>query len=158
MSFPDFIYNVAHDYPGGVPALAARMNKNKTVLQHKLNPNCETHGINADEIERIVDMANANFAAAEHFAHKAGALVVQLPDMPQVGDMELLDEFMSIMAELGQLSAEFQRGYSDGQIDSDDLDRISKEATDVHSRLLSFMKRVESMAVTSKDKKLQAVK
>lgn len=158
MSFQDFIYNVAHDYPGGVPALAARMNKNKTVLQHKLNPNCDTHGINADEVERIVDMADANFAAAEHFANKAGAVVVLLPKMPEVGDMGLLDEFMSVMAEIGQLSSEFQRSYADGEIDSNDLVRIAKEATDVHSRLLSFMKRVELMAVPDKRKKLKAVK
>jgi len=43
MSIKDVVYRVVHGYPGGVPAMAARMGISKHVLQNKVNPNNSTH-------------------------------------------------------------------------------------------------------------------
>ena len=146
MSFPDLLYRIAHQYPGAVPALAVRMGKNQTVLQHKLNPNCSTHGINADEIEQLVDFTGSNMAVAEYFAGKIGAVVVRVSDVyAAVGDMELLDEFLSLVHELGELSAEFQKSWSDGRITQKEFTRIRKEANDVQGQIISLMSRIESL-------------
>jgi hypothetical protein len=45
MCIKDVIYRVVHAYPGGVPALAARMGMSKHVLQNKVNPNNDTKPI-----------------------------------------------------------------------------------------------------------------
>ena len=50
------------------------------------------------------------------FAEKANAVVVQLPNIPDASDMGLLDGYMAIMRELGDMSAEFQTAYEDGDI------------------------------------------
>jgi hypothetical protein len=145
MSFPDLLYRIAHQYPGAVPALAARMGKNQTVLQHKLNPNCSTHGINADEIEHLVDFSGSNLEVAEYFAGKVGAVVVKLADLPTVGDMELLDEFLGVLRELGELSAEFQHSWADGRITPQEFTRIRKEANDVQAQIITLLARIESL-------------
>jgi len=154
MSIEDFAYRVAHDYPGGVRPLATRMRPPTDddpapnygqVLINKLNPNCGTHSLLAREFEQIVDFTGTNLEAADYFAAKVGALVVRL-DAFAGSDLELLDAFMSVMKELGELSAEFQKDYADGNISADDLHRISKEARDVHMRLCAFVMRVEQIS------------
>lgn len=144
MSFPDLIYNIAHDYPGKVPALAARMGKNKTVLQHKLDPDYPSHAINADEIERIIDLTHTNRQAAEFFAGKADCVVIAM--LACAGsDMELLDSFMQVVAQLGEFSAEFQRDWADGRIDAREFARLTKESDDVIARLLELRNRIGQM-------------
>jgi hypothetical protein len=144
MSFPDLLYRIAHDYPGAVPALAARMYKNQTVLQHKLWPTFGTHHMNAPEIEQLLDFAGANRRAAEYFAHKSGCVLIQLPDVAE-SDMELLDGYMLIVKELGEFSAEFQRDFADGRIDAREFARIEKEADDVVARLLEMVARIKTL-------------
>ena len=144
MSFPDYLYRIAHDYPGAVPALAARMGKNPTVLMHKLNPNNITHGVMANEAEQIIDLTDSNLSAAEYFASKTNAVVVQLPDC-NGSDEELLDAFMDVVKELGVLSAEFQRDWADGRITPVEFRRLSKEAARLQARVLGFMARVEML-------------
>jgi hypothetical protein len=144
MSFQDFLYRHAHRYPGKVPAIAARMKKNPTVLQHKLNPNNTTHGINADEIEEMLDFTDGNMAAAEHFAAKVGAVVVRLTGTP-MSDMELLDEFLSAVRELGEFSSVFQNSFADGRITPEEFKKIKKEAQDVQRQLATCVQRIESL-------------
>lgn len=141
MSFPDLIYRIAHDYPGKVPALAARMGKNPTVLSHKLNPNKESHGINADEIEEIIDFSDRSADVAAYFAEKADLLLIP-KIIVQGSDMELLDGFMEVIGELGEFSTEFQKAYADKRIDSNDFKRLQKEGTDVMTRLAGFLDRI----------------
>jgi hypothetical protein len=155
MSFQDFVYRQAHQYPGKVPALAARMGKNTTVLQHKLNPNNTTHGINADEIEEVLDFTDGNMAAAEYFATKVGAVVVRLTEAP-LSDMELLDEFMSALKELGEFSSVFQNSFADGRITPDEFKKIKKEALDVQRQLATCLQRIE--ALVEKPKTIRRVK
>lgn len=45
----DAAYTLAYRYPGGVPALAARMGTSYNTLKHKLNPNNDTHHLTLRE-------------------------------------------------------------------------------------------------------------
>lgn len=144
MSFPDYLYRIAHDYPGAVPALAARMGKNPTVLQHKLNPNTTTHGVMANEAEQIIDLTDSNLSAAEYFAAKADAIVIRIVAC-NGSDTELLDAFMDVVRELGTFSAEFQRDWADGRITAREFRSLTKEAVRLQTKILGFMARVEQL-------------
>lgn len=141
MSFPDLLYRIAHDSPGAVPALAARMAKNPTVLQNKLNPHCRTHGVMADEAEQIIDFSGCNLMVAEYFAGKAGAVVVPLTAFDG-SDMALLDGFMTVLADLGNFSTEFQRDWADGRIDKEEFARLRQQAQTVQSHLYALLDRI----------------
>ena len=155
----DLAYRLARSHPGGITALGARMapsqEKEKSygqVLINKLNRNNSLNHLYADEFEQIVDLTNSNLAVAEYFASKANAVVVKLEECSG-SDMEILDSFMSIIKEMGELSAEFQQRYADGNISQDDFLRITREARDVHVRLISFISRVEQISDKSLPKR-----
>lgn len=144
MSFPDLIYRIAHDYPGKVPALAVRMGKNPTVLSHKLNPNMNSHGINADEIEQVIDFAQRHADVARYFADLADMLVI--PKIIVNGsDMELLDGYMDIIKELGEFSQKFQQAYADGDINPKEYRAILQEGNEVMAKMAGFMDRIGQM-------------
>lgn len=138
MTIAHLAYRLAHQFNGGVVALSSMMGKGEKVLQSKLNPNTDTHHLNIEELEMLADFTASNLSVAEYFAEKANAVVVPLPDMPDLSDMGLLDGFMAIMAEIGLLSAEFQKDYADGEITKKEFERIAIEVSAVQSKLLSF--------------------
>lgn len=107
------------------------------LLTNKVNANSESHTLNVQEAEACIDRINANYEVAEYFAHKAGAVVVRLPDVIE-SDMALLDEFMAIPVELGDVCNKFQRAYADGNINKQEFKVISKEVDDEIAALLSF--------------------
>ena len=49
MNTRDAAYMTGHSYPGGVPALAARMGMDARALSLKLNPNDAAHTLSLDE-------------------------------------------------------------------------------------------------------------
>jgi hypothetical protein len=52
----DKVYNAARQYPGGVGALALRMEMTKPVLYNKLRPICKTHHLTLDEFCHIIEL------------------------------------------------------------------------------------------------------
>jgi hypothetical protein len=121
---------------------AGRINKmSLQTLTNKVNFNSETHNTNVDEFEQAVDLINCNYEVAEYFAAKCNSIVFKLPNV-QVGDMALLEGFMEIMTEIGEISTEFQKAISDGRISQNEMDRIAKEIGDAMSKLLAWQARV----------------
>lgn len=143
MTIRHLAYRIAHDYPGTVIGLAAHMGKGAQVLTNKLNPNSETHHLTITELETLADFTNANIAIAEYFAHKANAVVVPLPLVPDESDMGLLDGYMAIMKEMGDLASRFQTAYADGDITTKEFEQIEAEVVDVQSKLLSFQAQIK---------------
>ncbi len=145
MTIKHLAYRFAHEFKGGAIALANMMGKGEKVFQNKLNPNSETHFLNIDEFEMLADFADRNLDVAEFFAHKVNAVVVQLP-AGQECDMALLDVFMSVMKELGEVSSKFQQAYADGVISQFEYHEICKEVDDVIARLLTFKNEVNRVS------------
>ncbi|MEZ0231883.1 MAG: phage regulatory CII family protein [Methylophilaceae bacterium] len=145
MSFPHLLYRIAHGFDGKVPGLAALMKKNETVLMHKLNPHKDSHGINAPEIEMMLDFTPAgNLQAAEFFAAKCNSMVLPLLD-DKCSDMALLDSYVKVISELGEFSAEFQKAIADGRITKAEFKRLKKESSDVQMRMASLIDRISHM-------------
>lgn len=143
MTIKHVAYRLAHGFVGGAISLAALMGKHEKVMQNKLNPNNDQHHLTVDELEMIADFTSGNIAVAEYFAGKANAVVVQLPNMDEFGDMALLDSFMDIMSELGSLSKEFQSAYADGDINKQEFKRIADNIGKAQGRLLAFQNTVQ---------------
>jgi hypothetical protein len=145
LSFPDLLYHIGHDYPGKVPALAQRMGKVPGTLMKKLDPGTTSHGIDAEEIEMMLDFAGANGLVARHFADKADLLVIQ-KIVVDGSDMELLDGFMGVVTELGEFSTKFTAHYADGNISWAEFFDLAKEGADVMSRMAGFVDRIRQLA------------
>lgn len=147
MTIAHLAYRIAHDFKGGVVGLASMMGRGDKVLASKLNPNIDTHHLTIGELEMLADFTDTNYDVAQYFADKCNAVVFKLPAVDDESDMCLLDAYMQIMKELGELSAEFQSAYADGKINNKEFARIAGEVTGVQSKLLAFQSLVQSKIV-----------
>lgn len=144
MNISDAAYHTAHDFPGGIPALAPRMGISANVLQNKVNPSQEHHKLTLAEAVKLQDITG-DPRILHAMALAMGFVAVPVTDMNAVGDMELLDEFMSVIRELGEFSQEFQKGWADGTITPAEFERIKQEAYDVQGRMTALLQRIESL-------------
>lgn len=145
MTIKHLAYRIAHKSALQIGGLADAMGMLKQTLTNCLNTTTETHNLNIQKFEMLVDFADGNLDAAEYFAAKANAVVIQLPEIPDLGDMGLLDSYMSIIKEFGDLAGEFQSAYSDGEITNKEFDKIDIEVTAVQAKLLAFKARIKKV-------------
>lgn len=141
----DAAFHVAHDYPGGIHALAVRMATSPNVLNKKVDPNTDTHHLRLDEALKI-SLLTQDARILQAFAASLSHVAIPLPDIGDDGDMGLLDGFMQVIKELGELTTSFQTAWADGAINSKELSDIKQEAHDVQCRLAAFIQRIEQIA------------
>lgn len=147
MNVLDAAYITAHEYPGGVPALSARMGVSRNVLQNKLNPAVEYHKLTLDEAMRLQTMTG-DHRILHAMADELGYVCVKLP-ISDASDMELLDSFMTVLRELGEFSSEFQQDWSDGRIDGKELARLKQQFYEMQQAGVELMRRIEDLAEQS---------
>ena len=147
MTLRDIIQHLAK---GNYANLLQRFNHGRAnhmsmqTLTNKLNPRSESHNINADELETIVDYFGGGLEVADYFAAKANGVVARLPDVGE-SDMALLDGFMNITKELGDVGMGFKEAYADGDISKEDVIALDKEIDETVAALLAFKKRYADM-------------
>ncbi len=137
MTIKHLAYRIGHEFSGSVAGLASLMGKGEVVLRNKLNPNSESHHLNIEGFETMVDFANRNQDVAEFWSAKAGGVFVRVPDV-QDSDLGLLDLFMGTMKELGDVSSTFQTSYADGNYTHKEFAALEIEVDEVIAKLLEF--------------------
>ncbi|MGJ8619588.1 MAG: phage regulatory CII family protein [Methylophilaceae bacterium] len=145
MTIRHIVYRCVHDSEKGVPTLASEMGKSYQVLLNKLNVNSESHHLTIDELELIGDFINSNIAFATYFAQKSNAVVVQLPEVEQYGDMNLLDSFMQCVESNGEIARDFKDAYADGRIDDREYQEIKASMYTSIADQIAFLKLIESL-------------
>ena len=144
MNLPDAAYATAHDYPGGTVSLAPRLGMPGAMLRNKVNPNDATHHLTLSEAMRMQSLTG-DHRILHSMADQLGYVCIQLPNSG-ASDMALLDSFMSITKELGELASEFQQDWADGHIDAKEADRLRKEFYELQQAAAGFMAMVEALA------------
>jgi hypothetical protein len=160
MNLRDFLYHLAHDYPGGASELEVRTGAGKNYIQNGVAPSlADSHHLNARVLEKMLDfIPNGNMEAAKFFALKAHATVIPIPtSLGNVGDMELLDGFLNVTRELGEFSGEFQKSWADGRITSKEFELLKIQWHEMVAAGQLFMERVGSLVQESPNK-LKVVK
>lgn len=120
----DAAYLTAHNQPGGIPALAARMQVNSTVLSHKLNPNNITHHLTVRDLVTIMHMTGSAaplHALCMEFGHMA------LP-IPAIADDETTsDALMHTCKEFSDFLQRTTEAMADKKVTKLELRNIRKE-------------------------------
>lgn len=126
-------YNTAHDYKGGIRALADLMGVSHNTLTHKVNPNTATHHLTQEEGVRMMELTG-NVAMLHAQAARLG-FVVQ-PATPAAGDGSPLDVLAHWLACVADVSKATADGLSDGRRPSiNDVRRVEDAALEVQSAL-----------------------
>lgn len=139
MTIKHFIYRIAHESPIGIESLAQRMGVGYQVLNNKLNPNSTSHHLSVAELEMLADFTDGNLALAEYFAYKANAVVMPLPTDTVLGDMGLLDSYMSIDEANSLIAHKFRAAWADGSLTPSEFEGLKQSAHRSIARLLAFI-------------------
>lgn len=126
MSIKDLVHNLAINSDGGIAALAARMRIPYSTLKNKLNPNCDTHHLYAEELGMIATYLDTDEIAKWFAEQRDGVFVKSIP-LDDLSDEALLDLFMQRDESNGEFAKMFRDGYSDGHIDEREFKELMRQ-------------------------------
>lgn len=132
----DAAYQLAHQFPGGVPALAQRMGINHNTLQLKVNPNVETHKLSLREsvqAQVVAGDCRVLYAMASALDH------VCLP-IPAVEEGEISLALSQVGAEVGDVFREVQRVLGDKRVTPNERREVARQVSEAMAALAMVMR------------------
>lgn len=142
MCIKDVVHSCVMQSNGGIAALAARMRIPYSTLKSKLNPNCDTHHLYVEDLERIVDLVDTD-EVAMYFAAQRDGIFVKSHQIDGVSDMELLDLFLEREERYGKFARSVRSALEDGQIDArefEEMMRLFDEVSSVREQIRARLK------------------
>ena len=132
MNQHDALYKVARAYPGGLEALAARMQISVNVLRNKLAPGIETHYPSFEELSQIVEHCQQAGVKDAHLPlhallsrHGMAAFIVPEPDITSNDDLS--QTVCRVMSRVGDVAEAVSTALLDGVITDVEADLIERE-------------------------------
>lgn len=145
MSLEDAAYHTAHDYPGGVPALALRLRTSANTLNHKVNPHNNTHHLSLREARDAMVMSG-DFRILYALASDLGHVAIQVDGAVEGWTMDHVmaatREFGELLAEVGSSTA--PASESGRKISRNEMRRIEAEAGELISSINSLLVHMRS--------------
>ena len=145
----DAAYLTAHNQPGGIPALAARMGVNATVLSHKLNPNNTTHHLTVRDLVTVMHMTGSTsplHALCMEFGHMA------LPIPSVTGDDATAEALMATCKEFADFLQSTTEAIKDKKVTKLELRDIRKEL----GEMIAAAGKLEAIAASMEPKRGRA--
>lgn len=138
MNVLDAGHRIGIAYPGGIKALAARMDKNAAVFTSQLNPSISTHHLSLSDaviMQVLADRHDVVIAMAEELG---GSFVLN----HMLGDRASLTTCaMRTMAEFGDYMRMTEEALQDGRVTSNELKGLEAEFT----KMLAEASRMQGM-------------
>ncbi|MEX3972234.1 phage regulatory CII family protein [Paraburkholderia caribensis] len=148
MNTADAAHAVAQDFPGGIKALAARMDANYDVLRNKLNPNPTPENRNVltlKEAVRITDITNDD-RILEAWARERGKVLVDLPDAENCADADVIEMMAQTWETNGDVGREVNAIFADGRVEQHEIPGLKNRALKHVRTVLGLVSRIAGMA------------
>lgn len=132
----DAAYRVAHQFPGGVPALAQRMGMSPNTLSHKVSLTNESHKLSLSEavyMQHVANRFDILYAMAESLGHVCLAA-------PEMGETEVTGILATVGAEVGDVFREVQRVLADGRVTPNERRKVAAQVAEAITALCAVMK------------------
>jgi hypothetical protein len=123
ISFEAAAYQTAHDYPGGVPALALRMGRNANTLQHKVDPLNTTHQLTVREAREMMAFTG-DYRMLQAMAAELGHVMLSLRFDPAgctLGDLA------GVAKEFGELLQAVHDAVADGKVTTNEIRAVERQ-------------------------------
>lgn len=124
LSLPLALYHAAHDFPGGVGAIAGAHGVSPATLQNKLNPNLETHVMNIRDME-LVAISTQDQRILHSVCAMFNAGFFLYPDIGEA-DSALFARGADLAREFSELMATVQASVADGRVTEDEVQALDK--------------------------------
>ncbi len=140
------IYQTAHDYPGGVPALAKRLGGcNAGTLQNKVDPAMQGHRLNIYEARAIM-LATGDHRILKALADDLGYVLIPVGDRQGTSDVDLLTAYAQLDKERGDVGQRLREALEDGRLTYEEVRRVRREAREEIEALQELLARLEAIA------------
>ena len=125
----DQALNLARAYPGGAAALALRMRKNPTTLNHELvGQGSAKLGL---EDAATITALTGDLRVLEAWNAEHGLVVIRMPQLPTGPVGSCLDKLSSTAREFSELVTEVAADMGDNRLSDNELQRIEREAAEL---------------------------
>lgn len=123
------VHNPEH---GGSTALAVRLGMSSTVLNSKVNPNCDTHHLRLDEALAIMEFTS-DFTIINAMANRLGGVFSRIE--AQATQEALAMAMLSIGEHGGNLLGEFKKAIEDGRIDCKEHKQLKRTLQEYKTKI-----------------------
>lgn len=142
---PDLVYDIAHDYPGGIPALAVRLDVSANVLNKQVNPSIDTHRLALEKLTKLLDYADSNKRFTHALCANNGGVFVSTEHLDGISDMALLETYTQLMAKFGEFSQNFHKALVDQRITGKEITDIKQDMYALNAAGAALIARLESL-------------
>lgn len=141
------LYKIARAYPGGLEALAQKMEMSVNVLRNKLAPNIETHYASFEEVSRIVALCQQaglrdSLLPLHAQLKRHGMAAFAVPEAKHISDDDLSQTMCRVMSQVGNVAHAVSEALLDGVITDVEADLIEKEFQGALTALAEWRARI----------------
>lgn len=147
MNQHDALYKIARAYPGGIDALAIKLNISANVLRNKLAPGIASHYPSFEEVSMIIGLCQETGVKeallplhALLSRHGMAAFIVPEPD--QVSNDDLSQTVCRVMSQVGNVAEAVSEALIDNVITEREADLIEREFQGALSALGDWRARI----------------
>lgn len=130
-------FNVGHDYPGGVVALAPMIGKNPNSLNQEL-AGIGTAKLGLRDAVKMT-IVTRDFRVLDAFAVQCGRMTIPLPEMLDLESDDCMQALGQTSREFSEMCAEVCGSLSDGSISDNELARIQREGGHLVATIQSLL-------------------
>lgn len=147
MNQHDALYKIARAYPGGLEALADKMDISANVLRNKLAPHIDSHYPSFEEVSNIIDLcAKAGVKDALLPLHallsRHGMAAFIIPEPAHITDDDLSQTVCRVMSQVGGVANAVSTALLDGVITDAEADLIEREFQGALTALAEWRARI----------------
>lgn len=152
----DALHAVLIAMPGGIAAAARKIGRSPGVLHNKFSEAMTNYDVTAREALALADYAVTTVyaeAICEHF----GGVYLVLPK-GQAGDDDVLQSYLAIIQQMGELSKEFTEARADGLIDPEEFNALKLRGHRTMSAIQHMLAEIETTVRELPSQPLASVK
>lgn len=136
------VHRTAHDFPGGIPALAAAMGQKPGVLKNKVDPNSEWNKLSLDEALQMMLLANDRRILSE-LARELGC---EVQGGRPMRNEHLIESLLKEQAEHGDVASMLAKVLEDGRVTPREAFEVAREIDDEIQALTQLKHSVQAAA------------
>lgn len=143
----DALYLTAHEYPGGVEALARRMGRSPAALRQALLRRYTTHKVQFEDFIRILDLTG-DLRALHALCGRHGGIFLPVDTSGDTGDLVAL--LLEKDRRSGDLAAEVHAAIEDRRVSFNELCRVQSAIARLQAVLDRIVRFVHTLHETGK--------
>lgn len=125
MDVNDALYHACHDYEGGVPSLAPRMDLAVSTLYSMANKNADNHGWSLKRFRELLHFTK-DARPLEALCTENGGLFVKLPELKGRALDDVYRDLARLAKEFGDVPREVIADLKDGRLSPKNFERIKR--------------------------------